>query len=223
VLKLQTEEIIYEIVDPILDPELIEPFDVEQFEKHQQHDQQSHGNWASSSSYDGSHPTDVVVSGDIANAVWSYTVNSAYINYTLRQSRFLEKNDLKYIKNMDLALKVAPRLPEDKILLRGFHGDFANKILDTQVGTVFEDKGYLSTTEFASIANDFGSGAVMWLKVPKGTRALEPRKFFVATNMSEEFRQRINKEGEYILPRNTQFKITEIDKGSKTILAEVVS
>jgi hypothetical protein len=47
VLKLQTEEILYEIVDPILDPELINPFFIEEFEKHQQHDQQSHGNWAS--------------------------------------------------------------------------------------------------------------------------------------------------------------------------------
>jgi hypothetical protein len=46
VLKLQTEEILFEIVDPVLDPELIKPYDVEEFEKHQQHDQQSHGNWA---------------------------------------------------------------------------------------------------------------------------------------------------------------------------------
>jgi hypothetical protein len=47
VLKLQTEEILYEIVDPILDPDLINPVYIEEFEKHQQHDQQSHGNWAS--------------------------------------------------------------------------------------------------------------------------------------------------------------------------------
>jgi hypothetical protein len=47
VLKLQTEEILYEIVDPILDSDLINPVYIEEFEKHQQHDQQSHGNWAS--------------------------------------------------------------------------------------------------------------------------------------------------------------------------------
>ena len=47
VLKLQTEEIFYEIIDPVLDPDLIEPFDFEEFEKHQSHDQSSHGNWAS--------------------------------------------------------------------------------------------------------------------------------------------------------------------------------
>ena len=47
---MQTEEILYEIVDPILDPDLINPVYIEEFEKHQQHDQQSHGNWAGSSS-----------------------------------------------------------------------------------------------------------------------------------------------------------------------------
>jgi hypothetical protein len=46
VLKLQTEEILFEIVDPVLDPELIKPYDIEEFAKHQQHDQSSHGNWA---------------------------------------------------------------------------------------------------------------------------------------------------------------------------------
>jgi hypothetical protein len=46
VLKLQTEEIFYEIVDPILDPDLINPIYIEEFEKHQSHDQSSHGNWA---------------------------------------------------------------------------------------------------------------------------------------------------------------------------------
>jgi len=47
VLKLQTEEILFEIVDPVLDPDLINPVFIEDFEKHQSHDQQSHGNWAS--------------------------------------------------------------------------------------------------------------------------------------------------------------------------------
>lgn len=45
--QLPTEEILFEIVDPIYDPELIPPFDEDSdVEKHGTHDQADHGNWA---------------------------------------------------------------------------------------------------------------------------------------------------------------------------------
>jgi hypothetical protein len=152
VLKLQTEEILFEIVDPVLDPELIKPYDIEEFAKHQQHDQSSHGNWAT----DGSYPTQAVVSDNTYEAVHNYTNRGyKYLNFALRTNAELADVDRENIRGMDLVIKATPALTEDKTLLRGVTGGVAEMLLNSKVGDGYQDKGFMSTTGNVNVAKFF--------------------------------------------------------------------
>jgi|GEM_PF-6225026 len=197
--------------------------------KHQQHDQQSHGNWAT----DGSYPTEAVVSTEIYEAVYQYA-NRGFqpVNYSLRtKTSDIENNYI--VKGMDLVIKATPALTEDKTLLRGVRGAIASKLLESKVGDGFQDNGFLSTTGNVNIAKFFSDnqsedGAIMVLDVPKGTKAFQPKKFFMGA--SNDFRTNddgsdlwgaLTQEDEYILARGTKFQITGIDKETRTVNVKV--
>jgi hypothetical protein len=190
--------------------------------KHQQHDQSSHGNWAT----DGSYPTEAVVSTPIYEAVWNYT-NSGYMvtNNALRLKNPTVENTFT-VQGMDLVIKATPGLTEDKTLLRGVYGGIANKLLDSKVGDGFQDNGYMSTTGNVNVAKFFSANqsddyAIMVLDVPKGTKAFQPRKFFIGQDDGSDLWGALQQEDEYILARGTKFQITGIDKETRTVNVKV--
>ena len=194
----------------------------EAVQKHQQHDQSSHGNWAT----DGSYPTEAVVSTPIYEAVWNYT-NSGYMttNNALRLKNPTVENTYT-VQGMDLIISVTPALKEDKTLLRGVTGGVANKLLNSKVGDGFQDNGYMSTTGNVNLAKFFSAKqsdeyAIMVLDVPKGTRAFQPRKFFLGKDDGSDLWGALQAEDEYILARGTKFEITGIDKETRTVNVKV--
>jgi len=195
---------------------------VEPIEKHESHDQSTHGNWAT----DGSYPTEAVVSTEIYEAVWNYT-NSGYMttNNALRLKNPTVENTFT-VQGMDLVIKATPGLKEDKTLLRGVYGGIANKLLESKVGDGFQDNGYMSTTGNANIAKFFSANqsddyAIMVLDVPKGTKAFQPRKFFIGQDDGSDLWGALQQEDEYILARGTKFQITGIDKETRTVNVKV--
>jgi hypothetical protein len=194
----------------------------ESVQKHQSHDQQSHGNWAT----DGSYPTEAVVSTEVYEAVYQYA-NRGFqpVNYSLRtKTSDIENNYI--VKGMDLVIKATPPLTEDKTLLRGVRGAIATKLLESKVGDGFQDNGFLSTTGNINIAEFFSrnqddENAIMVLDVPKGTKAFQPRKFFVGQDDGSDLWGALKQEDEYILARGTKFQITGIDKETRTVNVKV--
>lgn len=203
--KFFTDVDTFEILNPVV--------------KHQSHDQQSHGNWAT----DGSYPTEAVVSDFIYDAVYSYTNNGfKYTNTALRNNMPKSKD----VEGMDLVIKATPALTEDKTLLRGVTGGVADMLLNSKVGDGYQDKGFMSTTGNVNVAKFFSANqsddyAIMVLDVPKGTKAFQPRKFFVGQDDGSDLWGALNAEDEYILARDLKFEITGIDKETRTVNVKV--
>ena len=194
----------------------------ESIEKHQQHDQSSHGNWAT----DGSYPTEAVVSTDIYEAVYNYTnYDFKEVNYSLRTKQIgLENNYV--VKGMDLVIKATPTLKENKTLLRGVIGGVAELLLNSKVGDGFQDNGFMSTTGNMNTAKFFSANqsddyAIMVLDVPEGTRAFQPKKFFTSIDKFSDLAGMLQSEDEYILARGTKFQITGINKETRTVNVKV--
>ena len=194
-----------------------------EIQKHQDHDQSSHGNWAT----DGSYPTEAVVSDGIYEAVYNYTNRGyKYLNFALRTNKELIGEDRGNIAGMDLVIKATPALTEDKTLLRGVTGDVSEMLLNSKVGDGYQDNGFMSTTGNANVAKFFSANqsddyAIMVLDVPKGTKAFQPRKFFVGQDDGSDLWGALNAEDEYILARGTKFQITGIDKETRTVNVKV--
>jgi hypothetical protein len=195
---------------------------INNLQKHQQHDQSSHGNWAT----DGSYPTEAVVATKIYEAVYNYT-NNGYttINTALRHQNETVENTYT-VQGMDLVIKATPALKEDKTLLRGVSGGIANRLLEAKVGDGYQDRGYLSTTGNANIAKFFSVNqsddyAMLVIDVPKGTKAFQPKKFFLGSDDGSDLWGALNAEDEYILARGTKFQITGIDKETRTVNVKV--
>lgn len=195
---------------------------INNLQKHQQHDQSSHGNWASS----GTYPTQDNVSDFMYDSVYSYTNRGyKYLNWTLRNNMQYFKSD---VDGMDAVIEQTPALTENKTLLRGVTGGIANQLLESQVGTTFRDKGYMSTTGNINVAKFFSSNqsddyAIMVLDVPKGMKAFQPRKFFIGQDDGSDLWGALNAEDEYILPRGTKFQVTGVDKDTRTINVKVIT
>jgi hypothetical protein len=192
-------------------------------QKHQSHDQQSHGNWAT----DGSYPTEAVVSDSTWEAVHNYTNRGyKYLNVALRTNAELVDVDRGNIRGMDLVIKATPALTESKTLYRGVTGGVAEMLLNSEVGAGFQDNGFMSTTGNINTAKFFSSNqsdtfAVMSLDVPKGTKAFQPKKFFISTDDGSDLWGSLKTEDEYVLARGTKFQITGIDKETRTVNVKV--
>jgi hypothetical protein len=200
----------------------------ESVQKHQSHDQQSHGNWAT----DGSYPTEAVVSTEIYEAVYGYANNDfKEVNHALRTTKndpelnILTENNY-VVKGMDLVIKATPALKENKTLLRGVTGGISDMLLESKIGDGFQDHGFMSTTGNINTAKFFSSNqsdefALMVLDVPKGTKAFQPRKFFIGQDDGSDLWGALQSEDEYILARGTKFQITGIDKETRTVNVKV--
>ena len=103
-------------------------------------------------------------------------------------------------------------------------------LLNSKVGDSFQDNGFMSTTgnintaRFFSASPMFGNreeNAIMVLDVPKGTKAFQPRKFFIGQDDGSDLWGALQQEDEYILARGTKFQITGIDKETRTVNVKV--
>jgi hypothetical protein len=191
--------------------------------KHQDHDQQSHGNWAT----DGSYPTEAVVSTPIYEAVYAYTnYDFKEVNHALRTKQTGIENNY-VVQGMDLVIKATPALKENKTLLRGVTGGISDMLLESKIGDGFRDNGYMSitgnmnTAKFFSANKDAEDYAIMVLDVPKGTKAFQPKKFFTSLDKFSDLTGMLQSEDEYILARGTKFEITGIDKETRTVNVKV--
>ena len=97
-----------------------------------------------------------------------------------------------------------------------FGGDGWRKDESSIIGSVFTDKGFVSTTPFES--GGFGGDVVMYIKAPKGTKGAYIKNFAAAEN-----------EKEFLLQSNTSFAVRnvvkEIDKWGDPkykVFAEVI-
>jgi hypothetical protein len=97
-----------------------------------------------------------------------------------------------------------------------FGGDSWRKDESSIVGSVFTDKGFVSTTPFED--GGFGGDVVMYIKAPKGTKGAYIKDFAAAEN-----------EKEFLLQSNTSFAVRnvvkEIDKWGDPkykVFAEVI-
>jgi hypothetical protein len=111
-------------------------------------------------------------------------------------------------KNIDSAISKQDPLPADTVVYRGlsYKGAFGNKKPNELIGSVIEDKGFMSTSMSKEVSDTFGS-TTLKITVPAGAKGLD-----MASNLGT-VSSKIEKE--ILLPRGTRFQITSVnqDKG----------
>jgi hypothetical protein len=217
--------------------------DLEDVAKHGSHDQKTHGNWASGNYDDLAqwYSDEMKVFGtmkerddyfeemllsqrkegfteekypEFRRAIGEYESALGYsLNDALRDPQVSEKSFKDTIEFLDKAIETAPPLREEVIAYRGIKGNGLNFFEKLTVGDVFEDKGYVSTTIDAGVAQQFGTsgsmyqGLAMRLRLPAGSKGIFPSGY---KEQSEANWDRNAGEAEFLLPRGSKFKVTAI-------------
>jgi hypothetical protein len=211
--------------------------------KHGSHDQKTHGNWASGNYDDlaqwyademkvfstmkerDAYFEEMLLSQrkegfteekypEFRRAIGEYESALGYsLNDALRDPQVSESAFKDTIEFLDRAIETAPPLREEVIAYRGVKGNGLNFFEKLTVGDVFEDKGYVSTTIDAGVAQQFGTsgsmyqGLAMRIKLPAGSKGIFPSGY---KDQSEENWDRNASEAEFLLPRGSKFKVTAI-------------
>lgn len=180
------------------------------------HDQGSHGRRTASTSVGITDPFKYAasLSEDQKKAVGQYT-GSEYknINKHLRFGSELYSENKSVISDLDAAIAGAPPI-KPKTLYRAM-GKSPTE-LGMEVGSVFTDAGYNSTTRSARVMfelNDLKTRVT--IKAPQGTTGLQVERI-----SKKKF------ELEVILPRNTSYKVLKIEQadfGFSNVTVEIVS
>lgn len=182
---METKDYGWEIIDPI-HPDLIPKPQVEDVLKHGEHDQQTHGNWASGN-YENladwfkdevkvfASETDKEVyfmekllsqrlkgfteanHPEFSGAISNYESRLGYdMNEALRDPQISENGYKSTIDLLDKAMDIAPPLSEELVAYRGVKGNGLKFFENLKVGDTYQDKGYTSTTIDAGVAQQFG-------------------------------------------------------------------
>lgn len=226
-------------------------------QKHQQHDQSSHGNWAQKKpdlDYDGKQFIEETLPWAIAEAQKrgygpAYTMGQIPKDETVPQGlrnlhdesnetnsgielkraiEFYTSEGYKAINN-ELRGEPIPKVTNVDIMVDDldraigqsngtsatvevFRGiKRSNSLSELKVGQGFIDKAYTSTTLDPRMAlTSFSSpnkGKILRITVPKGTKGIYVPDWFGA----RDERAQTKKEQEFILPRGSSFKVTNID------------
>lgn len=144
-------------------------------------------------------------------AVAMYT-GSAYrkMNNKLRTGAPLGDN-AKTVEALDKAIAKS-KATQDLVVVRGLTSDAVQAMGALKVGAVLSDKGFISTTTNAEIAQAFsGGGYGLKIRVPKGASIL-PVKHLSSHSHEDEL----------VLPRGSSFKITEMDPMNRLIIVDLV-
>ena len=153
--------------------------------KHGEHDQQTHGNWASGR-YENlaewfkdevkvfASETDKelyfmeklfsqrikgfteMAHPEFSGAISNYESRLGYdMNEALRDPQISEDGYKSTIDLLDKAIETAPALSEELVAYRGVKGNGLKFFANLKVGDTYEDKGYTSTTIDAGVAQQF--------------------------------------------------------------------
>ena len=148
---------------------------------------------------------------EFRRAIGDYESAIAYqLNEALRDPQISDRGYKDTVEMLDRAIKTAPPLSEEVIAYRGIKGNGLNFFEKLKVGDVFEDKGYVSTTIDAGVAQQFGTsgslyqGLAMRLKLPAGSKGIFPSGY---KDQSIDNWDRNASEAEFLLPRGSKFKV----------------
>jgi hypothetical protein len=182
---LETKDYGWEIIDPI-HPDLIPKRQVEDVLKHGEHDQKTHGNWASGN-YENladwykdevkvfASKTDEEVYlmeklfsqrlkgfteaayPEFSGAISRYESRVGYdMNEALRDPQISDDGYKSTIDLLDKAIDTAPALSEELVAYRGVKGNGLKFFENLKVGDTYQDKAYTSTTIDSGVAQQFG-------------------------------------------------------------------
>jgi hypothetical protein len=137
-------------------------------------------------------------------------------DWPIRASELAQRDE--YVRQLDNLMAQAPPLDRATITYRGVKNDeFASTLRTLRPGDSFTDAGYVSTDIDRQIAINFAraDGVVLEIINPAGTRGVVPLAYRV-----EVAERHMIGEMEWLLPRNTTFRVVSND-GSR-IVVEVV-
>ena len=127
------------------------------------------------------------------------------------------ENIMNYVNLIDEAIDKAPVLDIDMLSYRALSGDKVNETFNSlSAGDIWQDKGFSSTTMNLSVAekfNDFGDDQwVVTVQNPQGTKGIMLDGLINDTG---------GLEAEWLLPRNSNFEVVEIDKTTRKMTVKV--
>ena len=144
------------------------------------------------------------------------------INEYLRLNHLSVFDELS-VKNavtaIDNVMEIAPGLPEPIMTYRLIGQGSVNNQIDElfaglRSGDVWIDKGYSSTSLDKNFVESFKNGWLVEIENPQGTKG-------VMLDGLRSKNSKINKESEWLLPRDTNFEVLETDPTNRTMKVRV--
>ena len=159
-------------------------------------------------------------SGDVASAGPSEAQYAALDNYVgdgyYSINNYLRTNTVEGFDRLAIANRVSildslmSPAETDKTIYRGVYpGELAEKLKDLEPGDRFSDKGFISTSESKSFAEQWstssvsGAGVLMTIDAPAGTMNIK----------IDDVVSGVNSEQEVILARETTFEVMSNENG----------
>jgi len=103
------------------------------------------------------------------------------------------------IERIQKTIQATQPIKEEFVTLRGVGGNFADEIWNSAPGSVFQDKGFVSTTTSKATAKEFGSRVRLEIINPVGTKGLAIEEVIEVEKALKEY--------EWLLPAGTKFEI----------------
>lgn len=208
---------------------------VEDVLKHGEHDQKTHGSWATG----GEVVTDIEEWNKAELAKWAskeaqetflldqilsqrmagfvgkefHPAISAYqslhgytINEALRDPNISEAQVQPWIDGMDKAIEAAPALAKETTVYRGIKGNGLDFFESLKAGDVFQDKGFVSTTLDTDVATKFSVQGGMYQGVVLRMNLPAGTKGLFPTTVTG-LSSISSREAEFVLPRGSKFRV----------------
>lgn len=103
------------------------------------------------------------------------------------------------IDRIQNTIQATEPITEEFVTLRGVGGKFADEVWNSAPGSVFQDKGFVSTTTSKATAKEFGSRVRLEIINPVGTKGLAIEEVIKVEKALKEY--------EWLLPAGTKFEI----------------
>ena len=229
---MEIKELGFETICDIYPLEEPQPYEGDVL-KHQEHDQSSHGNWATgepvtdieewakseSSKFSSETEQEIyllqrtmsqakgMIDGKYKAAVNAYQTATGYtINEALRDPQISEEQVQPFIDGLDNAIKEATPITEDMTVYRGIKGNGLDFFEALKSGDVFQDKGFVSTTLDPKTVTKFSIQGGMYQGIVMRMQIPSGSKGLFPMSVTG-MGQASSREAEFILPRDSKFKI----------------